>query len=313
MTLGELGRTEAARSLHGAGVTLRCGPLVVRLGSALPELVDPLTMLCQDFPLEGNDRLADFDVRVEVASPLVGRGLRQARAFVDGRGVFDPFPRRQALPMFEWAFNWCTFTQPNRFLLLHAGVVERGGHGLLLSGTPGTGKSTLAAGLIFDGWRLLSDELAVVRPGTRDLLPVPRPVSLKNESIAIVRALSADAPIGPAVSGTRKGTVAHLRPPPESVRRADEPAVPRWIVFPKFKAGAETALAPLSRARALLEAGAEAFNYSIPRHGRIRNPGWAGGRLRVLFASVRRPRRRGPGARRPDSRRRGRAARTGRR
>jgi len=263
MTLSSLTRPETAERLRGVGVALQCGPLVMRFGSSLPELVDPLAMLYSDYPLAQEETLHDFQVRVDCSPPGLGRAIGRARAFIDGRRAFDPFKRRHALPMFEWGVNWCVFVRPSRHLLLHSAVVERSGFGMLLSGRPGAGKSTLTAGLLFRGWRLLSDEVAVVPAGTRDLLPLPRPVGLKGASIDIVRGLSPDAAVGPAVEGTRKGTVAHLRPPTDSVRRMHETATPRWIVFPNFQAGVTAELRQVSRAEALQRLGHEAFNYSV--------------------------------------------------
>jgi HprK-related kinase A len=235
----------------------------MRLGTSLPELVAPLNLLYADFTIGDESEIPDFAVRLEPSSPVMGRLLGKARVLIDGVVAFDPFPRQQALPMFEWAVNWCVFTRPNQYLLLHSAVVERDGRALLLPGKPGTGKSTLTAGLIFGGWRLLSDEIGIVPPGTRRLLPLPRPVGLKDASIDIVRMLSPDATLGPASFGTRKGTVAHLRPPAGSVRRDKEPAEAHWIVFPQFEYGAGTEVRRISRPDALLRVGAEGFNYSI--------------------------------------------------
>ena len=55
-------------------------------------------------------------------------------------------------------------------------------------GLPGSGKSTLAAGLVYrGGWRLLSDELALLSLGDGAVSALPKPISLKNESIAIMK------------------------------------------------------------------------------------------------------------------------------
>jgi HprK-related kinase A len=262
-TLQTLARPDLAERLRGAGVALQCGPLVMRLGTSLSELIDPIALLYADFPIINDDQLPDFHARVEPL-PRWRRPFRAtASAVVDGRAVFDPFHRHQALAMFEWVMNWCLFSRPNQYLLLHAAVVEIGGSALILSGEPGAGKSTLAASLAFRGWRLFSDEVGMVRPGTRALLPLPRPVGLKNESIEIVRRDAPSAVIGPSIVETRKGTVAHMRPPAGSVARAGETAEPRWIVFPRFTAGALPEARPLSRADALLRLGGESFNYSV--------------------------------------------------
>jgi HprK-related kinase A len=262
-TIGTLSPARLASQLSGEGLAVRCGPLLLRLGTSLPELVDPIGLLYADYPLADPSVLPDFDARVEPLSRWRSPIRPAACTVVDGRAVFDPFRRNQALPMFEWVMNWCFFTRPNQYLLLHAAVVERGGRGLILSGQPGAGKSTLAAALAFEGWRLFSDELAVMAPGQRLLVPLPRPIGLKNASIEIIRRRYPEAVIGPSTVETRKGTVAHVRPPAESLARVDEPAVAAWIVFPTFEAGIQAEVRPVSRAEALLRLADEAFNYSL--------------------------------------------------
>ncbi len=252
-----------AELLLGPGLTLHIGPLAARIGTSLTELVEPVRTLYGGFTIADREPLVDFEVRIAHGA-LVRRWLApQAVAFVDGQRAFAPFPRRQALPMLEWAMNWCIFTRPHQYLLLHAAVVERQGRGLLLPGRPGAGKSTLAAGLVLRGWRLLSDEVAVVPPGTTDLLPVPRPVGLKDDSIDVIRRFDGGAILGPSTSGTRKGTVAHMRPPDDCVARGREPASPTWIVFPRFESGAATELRPLPRPDAFLRVAQQSFNYSV--------------------------------------------------
>lgn len=81
------------------------------------------------------------------------------------------------------------------------------------------------------------------------LLPLPRPVSLKNRSIDIVRALPGDPVIGPMAHDTAKGTVAHLKPPRTSVEEALTRVQPRWVVLPKFEAGSECAVQPMAPGR----------------------------------------------------------------
>jgi HprK-related kinase A len=233
------------------------------MGTSLSDLADSIALLYGDFPVLEDDRLTDFEARVDPVRTPLAMVKRTARCSVDGLPAFDPFPRRQALAMFEWALNWCVFTRPTQYLLLHAAVVERDGRALVLSGKPGAGKSTLTAGLILRGWRLFSDEVAIIPPGRREVLPLPRPVSLKGDSIDLVRRLSLAAVIGPAVDKTRKGTVAHLRPPAGSVSRADEAAVPAQVVFPRFTPGSRTELQPVSRAEALLRLAHESFTYSV--------------------------------------------------
>ena len=78
----------------------------------------------------------------------------------------------------------------------------------------------------------------------------------------MIQAFSREAFINRPSHDTAKGTVAHLRPPKESVRRQHEPAPPAWVIFPKWTAGAETRLTPRSKAQTFMFLAQNAFNYS---------------------------------------------------
>ena len=86
---------------------------------------------------------------------------------------------------------------------------------------------------------------------------------LKNESIAVIRAFAPEAFLGPEIAGTRKGTIAHVRPPLPSIERAAELATARWIVFPRWEAGATMSLRELVPAEAFMRLATNAFNYEL--------------------------------------------------
>jgi hypothetical protein len=164
--------------------------------------------------------------------------------------------------MFEWVMNWCVTHRAHSYLIIHAAVLERHGRAVVLPAPPGSGKSTLCAALVTRGWRLLSDEMTLVRLEDGAVLPLPRPVSLKNGSIDVIRAFAPDAVLSPPVENTTKGTIAHLKAPPASIARAD-PARPAFIVFPRYEAGPPPALSPLPKARAFMSVAENAFNYQV--------------------------------------------------
>jgi HprK-related kinase A len=141
--------------------------------------------------------------------------------------------------------------------------VERGGQALLLPATPGAGKSTLCAGLAWRGWRLLSDEFGLVRRPQGDLFPLPRAVPLKNESIAVIRSFAPEAFLGPLFPKTRKGDVSHMRPPHDSLPRQQEPAAPRWIVFPRYQRGLSVRLRTIPDSLAFTRLAHNSFNYRL--------------------------------------------------
>lgn len=261
MRLAELPPPEARRRLRGDGLSLAIGPFTARLQSAEPALVASLLALYADYTVQPEAAFADF--RVRLAPPSVPRRFfrPQVQFYQDGFPPFRPLPRAQAFAFFEWALNWSVASTALHYLVVHAAVVERDGWAVLLPGAPGAGKSTLCAALALRGWRLLSDEMALLRPGSRQVVPIPRPVGLKNESIAVIRRFAPEARVGPSVHDTAKGTVAHLRPPRDSVLRAGEPATVRRVIFPLYVAGARLQLTPRDPADAMLALARNAMTY----------------------------------------------------
>ena len=132
---------------------------------------------------------------------------------------------------------------------------------MVLPAPSGSGKSTLCAALAFRGWRLLSDEMALIDPATGWLQALPRPISLKNRSIEVIRAFAPEAVFSPTVPDTVKGSVAHVRPPREGVSRGAERVPVRWIVVPQYEAGAPAVLTPISRAKAFMTLMDHCFNF----------------------------------------------------
>jgi HprK-related kinase A len=261
--VGDLAPRELAARLAGRGLALDLGPLRARVRADHASLATAIRLVYGEFPDEPSGGVFEVTASVE----RVGgwrRFLRpQVNFVVDGEAPFEPFPADTHLPLLEWGLNWCIASQCNQFLLLHAGAVEWGGRAVLLPAQPGSGKSTLAAALACSGFRLLSDEFGVVSLDDGLLLPLVRPIALKNESIDVIRRFAPSAVIGPSFPRTRKGTVAHLAPDRLSVDNSRVPARSRVIVFPKFVTGERCTLEPVPGARAFMKLAGNAFNYDL--------------------------------------------------
>ena len=265
MKLGELGLEQLSERLRRDGVYLRTGPFVSHLRTPYRDVAAAVYACYGDFTLPSADEFVDFHVHL-APPPGFRRWLRPQVLFsVDDVVAFKPHPRRLAAPILEWGLNWCIAAHAHQFLMIHAAVLERNGRGVILAGEAGAGKSTLCAALVLRGWRLLSDEIALIRPQDGQLVPLSRPVSLKNESIGVIRDFAPEAQLGTEWRDTVKGTVAHMRPPAESVRRIHETASPGWVIFPRYQRGIRAEATRQTRGVALVRLADNSFNYSLLR------------------------------------------------
>jgi HprK-related kinase A len=263
MTVSALSLSDLAARLAGPGLYLRTGPFINHIGASVAPIAAGIALMYADYPLAASSEFADFHVGFDTSTGWRRFWRPQVRFNHDGERPFAPLPREQGYAMFEWMLNWCVSSRAHDYLMIHAAVVEKDGCAAILPAPPGSGKSTLCAALVHRGWRLLSDELALIRLRDGVIVPLPRPISLKNASIDVMRAYL-DAPVfSPAVGYTHKGTVAHLKAPADSVARGAETARPAWIIFPQYAPGEEAVLTPMPRARAFMELADNAFNFSL--------------------------------------------------
>ena len=85
-------------------------------------------------------------------------------------------------PFAQAVFLWA---QRHDLLMLHAGAVGKDGHGVLIVGHGGTGKSTLACSCLADGFEFVSDDYCLLSAaGSRTVYPIYTNVSLNPDSLA---------------------------------------------------------------------------------------------------------------------------------
>jgi HprK-related kinase A len=245
---------------------LRVGPVTYRVGSAWSRPVDALRRLYEGYPDAGGGA-AHYTVRLEPTRPW-RRWVRPSVAIGGDYVLPDaaPLPLAHGLVAAEMAMNLQMALGERRFLLLHAASVEKDGLALILTGESGAGKSTLSALLGEAGWRFMGDEFALLEPETGLLHPFPRPVSLKNEAIAEMERQVGETRFGPALEGTPKGRIRHMRPAGEALARMAEPARPALILFPRF--GKPRDLRPVGPAETFMRLTQASTNYvALGRRG----------------------------------------------
>lgn len=263
MNLSNLSTVNLRDRLSGDGLIICSGPFKFRIFSPIVSVADGLELLYADYPVCEEGGFVDFNVTL-----MGGAGIRrwwrpQVNFSSNGIHPFVPLPESHAFPLLEWAMNWCISTQAHHYLMLHSAVIEREGCAVIMPAPPGSGKSTLCAGLINRGWRLLSDELALISLKDQMITPLGRPVSLKNQSIEVIRNFAPGAVLNQLTHDTSKGTVSHMKVPTDHLKRINECARPKWVIFPKFVPNAVSELTPRSKANSLLELGRNSFNYMV--------------------------------------------------
>jgi len=249
-------------TLLSDGICFRAGRFSVNLRTNIPRIAKELLNLYGESELLSEP--CDFNVQLKQTTGVRYFIKPQVQFTFNGIQPFSPLPYSQAFPLLEWGLNWCVTNHCHQYLIIHAAVVEKNGFALILPGQPGSGKSTLCAALVErGGWRLLSDELTMLQLDDQQVVPNPRPVSLKNQSIDIVKSISSSGKFSPVVKDTIKGSVAHLRPPERSMQQYAVNAKPALVVYPKFLEGANSSLRALPKGQSFIRLADHCFNYSI--------------------------------------------------
>lgn len=260
--LNELSTLEISRRLSSGQLRFCVGPYTYNLTSDLPLIANGIQALYCDFPQAKPGGFDDF--RVAMTKRGIMHRLRGKADFLfEHRRPFGSIPRSQAYAFMEWGMNWCVSMHANEYLKLHAAVVARDSRAIIMPGIPGAGKSTLCAALGLTGWRVLSDEHALIVPGTADAVPLCRPVSLKNESIDIIKSFDARAVFGPISEDTHKGTVAHMKADLTPGSHDTQPLTAHIMLFPRYSKEEPQRISPRHRTRSFILAAYHSFNYSL--------------------------------------------------
>jgi hypothetical protein len=263
LRLAEVPESAFRKSVAAGLFRLHIADLAVRLDSAVPELFEGLRCIYDRYPVSITGGRFDFDLQIRPASWIRHWVRRNAVFALSGHAPFQPMAAEHAHALFEWGLNWTIGSSFHQYLVLHSAVLEKNGKAVMLAASSGSGKSTLAAELMLSGWRLFSDELALIDGPDLRLVPFPRPVSLKNDSIDLIRNRHSCAILGPLAHDTQKGTVAHLRASDDSVDRSSERARPALIVFPKWRADVDLRVNSVGAGQAAMRLIDQSFNYAI--------------------------------------------------
>lgn len=132
-------------------------------------------------------------------------------------------------------------------LALHAGILVKDGRAVLVAGPTAAGKSSLVAWFVDNGFKYLSDEIAIL-DGNGELTGLRRGIVLKPGATEQILAME----MFRGATHVRAGQDTILLPPKAAM--AKDRAYPcSMIVFPEFVADADLRLEPVSPARSALK------------------------------------------------------------
>lgn len=262
-TLEETPYTSFKDKIKTDGIRLKVGPFNVSVESKISSVARHMHELYAFHTELEREEFIDFQLKIDPPKNLRRWIKPQITFSFDGFQPFTPLPLNQACAQLEWGLNWCIAGHSHQFLVIHSAVVEKNGIGLIIPGIPGSGKSTLCAGLNLNGWRLLSDEMALISLDDLRLHPVPRPISLKNISIDIIREHQSTAKMGAIVKNTTKGDIVHIQPDKASVERQLETVSDYKLIFPKYIADSDLEYKSIKPAEACMELIKNSFNFNI--------------------------------------------------
>ncbi|MGB3722875.1 MAG: HprK-related kinase A [Pacificimonas sp.] len=246
---------------------VRIGPAIFDLRSPFAKAIADSRQLYRDYPQGLDDQIYDFAIKA-VPISWSRRWIRPAMTFEADYQLEEIVPVEARLGMLgmEMAVNMQMALGYRREIVLHAASAARdtpaGERAVLIVGDSGAGKSTLSALLSYTaGWRHFGDELALITMGADTLLrPYPRPIGLKNESIAEMESCVAEDRFGPRLENTVKGTMRHLLPPLPAIAAMDRPAPPALIVSPHFTPGAKAEARQMPQSEAYLRLSVASTN-----------------------------------------------------
>ncbi|MFC4349727.1 HprK-related kinase A [Kordiimonas lipolytica] len=257
-------KADAIRALKSGALVLELGPFSTRVKlSDRRSVAFFLDMYADCLVTLEDGALSDFSLTI--------RPPNQFRKYFRRQIVPDPGFGFPAAPLpvsmsplaLEMGLNLSVALQCFRYAIFHAGVVADGDQALIIAAKSGGGKSTLTAALMEEGWRLLSDEFAILDLEEASLRGYPRPVSLKNASIDVVRGFAGENQVSDTLYGTPKGSIAYRRPRRGDLERMALPARPRVIVFPAFTEGAAPRCQEIDLADTAMQLIASSPNYQV--------------------------------------------------
>ncbi|MBF7072178.1 HprK-related kinase A [Glaciecola sp. MH2013] len=240
-------------------------PFVFQIETDIPVVIDNARRIYKSAFIEdiNNDNYVDYFLSATYSNGVRRFFRPQARFLCDDREPFKPLHANQAFAMLEWGMNWTVAAHELDYAIVHSAVLAKEGKAILFPAPPGSGKSTLTSHLSQNGWRLLSDEMALIDPTTMRVRPFVRPICLKNRSIDLAKKWFPEACFSTVAANTHKGDVIHMAAPDDAVAACNESAEIVGVVYPNYRADTTLDIYKLSMTESFMQLVSNSFNFTV--------------------------------------------------
>lgn len=235
-------------------------PLGIKLTvkSDIKALRDSFKALYRAFPTKGPWLQDRNGLTFSALERPNGSGDKSPFVISEGdRPVHNTTDEEELLLYLEWLINGAVINRLGEFYQIHAGVVGKNGKGLLLPGPSESGKTTLLIGLLKNGFRYLSDEVALIDPETLRVLPFPRNLHVPKVNAKFLSLSSFPGPGSWPKIQERKFQI-EIRMP---AAQAGDPMGVTHVIFPSYSSSRKPKLTPISRGMAVLEMVKSSLNF----------------------------------------------------
>ncbi|MCW8891564.1 MAG: hypothetical protein OQL20_12965, partial [Sedimenticola sp.] len=170
--------------------------------------------------------------------------------YVDDVWIIEVDHINKIIPQLKFSLMRSAIHNYDYSLHLHAGAISNGKLGLILPGQKGSGKTTLVSSLLARGYSYLSDEVVLLDRGDCAVRPFPISLCVKSPGVELLSSIYPEL-VNLPVYQREDGEAVRYLLPPASARSENIKTPIRYMVFPRYRADAKTALYPIKRVDAL--------------------------------------------------------------
>ncbi|MGH2746789.1 MAG: hypothetical protein ACRDKB_02545 [Actinomycetota bacterium] len=189
------------------------------------------------------------------------RAKRTHKLLYNTHEIYQSSDPSNTLNYLFWHINSESLSRTADYFLIHAGAVATPrGEGILLPAASGSGKTTLTGALVRAGFGYLSDEAGAIDPITKRLYPYPKALAFKEKKLRDRLGTLVNEHDGSLIDGTWHIHADEIRP-----GVAASPCEIRYVISPRYEAGADTQITPMTTAELAFCLGDNAFSLAYYR------------------------------------------------